>query len=815
MPLFYKKADESVLNFEESTTKPLLYGGYGFVENFKAAKKNFESLGLSSSKANLLVEQWKPLIDEIQSKQNVTFTNPANHLITNLSPFLGMGKSYSEAPSHLGGLANALSFSYEYITTDYQQQYKNDAQKIIDHIRNNKTLYPDYQDFTLDSIEELAKEQARLNHEQFQDAQERSSGALSITGSFLGDVTATFKDPIILQSMALPVGVYAKTLKSIMLAESMVAMGAEAILQPSVKKWYKETGLEDSYPGFLQSIATAGVGGALFPAGLKGVEVFANLTTAQIQKGLDLFYNKKITKKIKNKNRELKNDDYTLKESFDNSDEILKDNPIEDVVEHETRLNKAHTTISNGDIPNISTKAASKKKSTDIYQNENLGTSVFKFNPNELEVEPKTFQYKIEDDVDEFGVSADLRNVDKWQPELSNQIMVYEYANGKKVIADGHQRFALAKRIQAKDPSQKVELIGSVFREKDGYTPSEIRVKAALKNITEQSSADRKLSAARILKEDPEAIKGLNLRSELVRQANGLSKLTDANFQAVMNGVIPANYGSIIGRLTDDDLKQQAIIKTIKEAAPDNATQAEAIVRQILAQGKSGVELRQQVDLFGEQTFAETLYKERAKIIDLAVKTLQRDKTVFKSLVDNVSKIESEGNQVAKAANQRRALEDEKAIELIQKLANYGGEISEALSKAAQTAKDTNNFTEATKGFVNAIRTRASKGDIYGDLPSESGRTISSAEEVSEVRDAAEGLDDFDNPTSAAYARQSDQLYEDLFGDDAPDIANKPIPDFNDESAETLTTIGEVKKELDQEQEMLDRLRPCAYPKGK
>ena len=68
MPLFFKKADESVLNFEESTTEPLLYGGYGFVENFKAAKKNFESLGLSSSKANLLVEQWKPLIDEIQSK---------------------------------------------------------------------------------------------------------------------------------------------------------------------------------------------------------------------------------------------------------------------------------------------------------------------------------------------------------------------------------------------------------------------------------------------------------------------------------------------------------------------------------------------------------------------------------------------------------------------------------------------------------------------------------------------------------------------------------------------------------------------------
>lgn len=815
MPLFTKKADESIYNFEEKTTKPLLYGGYGFAENFKAAKKNFESLGLSSSKANLLSEQWKPLIDEIQSKQNITFANPANNLTTNLSPFLGMGKAYAEKPSFVGGMANALSFSYEYITTDYQQQYKTDAQKIIDHIRNNKTLYPDYQDFTLDSIEELAKEQARLNHEQFKDAQQRSSGFLAGTGSFLGDVTATLKDPIIQQSMLLPVGFYANTLKRIMLTEAMVAMGAEAILQPGVKKWYEETGLEESYPGLLQSIVTAGVGGALLPAGLKGVEVFANLTTAQIQKGLDLFYDKKITDKIKNKNKELKDDDYALKNSFDNSDEILKDNPLEDVVEHESRLNKAYNAVANGDIPNISTGPASKKKSKDIYQNENLGTSVFKFNPKELEVEPKTFQYKIEDDVDEFGVSADLRNVKTWQPELSNQIMVYEYANGKKVVADGHQRFALAKRIQAKDPSQKIELIGAVFREKDGYTPSEIRVKAAIKNITEQSSADRKLSAARILKEDPDAIKGLNLRSELVRQANGLSKLSDANLQAVINGVIPTNYGSIIGRLTDDDLTQQAIIKTLKEAAPDNATQAEAIVRQILAQGKSGVELRQQVDLFGEQTFAETLYKERAKIIDLAVKTLQRDKTVFKSLVDNVSKIESEGNQIAKAANQRRAIEDERAIELIQKLANYEGQISEALSKAAQTAKDTNNFTEATKGFVNVIRARASEGDIYGDLPSESGRTISSAEEISEVTDTTDVLDNFNDPTSAAYARQSDQLYEDLFGNDAPDVTNKPIPEFNDEGVETLTTIGEVKKELDQEQEMLDRLRPCAYPKGK
>ena len=50
---------------------------------------------------------------------------------------------------------------------------------------------------------------------------------------------------------------------------------------------------------------------------------------------------------------------------------------------------------------------------------------------------------------------------------------MYEYADGRLAIADGHQRLGLAKRIRSQDPSQDVKVIGYKLREVDGISPED------------------------------------------------------------------------------------------------------------------------------------------------------------------------------------------------------------------------------------------------------------------------------------------------------------------------------------------------------
>ena len=56
-----------------------------------------------------------------------------------------------------------------------------------------------------------------------------------------------------------------------------------------------------------------------------------------------------------------------------------------------------------------------------------------------------------------------FKDVKKWDPVKAGTVVVYEQADGKFFIADGHQRLGLAKRIKSQDPNQDVFLLGSVL----------------------------------------------------------------------------------------------------------------------------------------------------------------------------------------------------------------------------------------------------------------------------------------------------------------------------------------------------------------
>jgi hypothetical protein len=328
------------------------------------------------------------------------------------------------------------------------------------------------------------------------------------------------------------------------------------------------------------------------------------------------------------------------------------------------------------------------------------------FTPAELGVDPERFQFKA--GGDEAGVTERLKGVTTWDPIKAGMVLAWVDKDGKPWIVDGHQRVALAKRIAEADPAQNPQLLARTLKETDGVTPSMARAVAAMKNIAEGTGTA--VDAAKIIRDHPEMAGDLPPRSELVRQARGLVNLDPEAFRMVINDVVPPNYAAIVGRLVPADGKMQgALLSLLSKTDPANATQAEAIVRQGLA---AGMHVEKQTSLFGDQDVAESLYLERAKVLDRALKQLRRDKAVFSTLVKESDLLEQAGNKLAKDINEKRATADAQALQILQILANRSGPISDALGAAARRAKGEGSYAGAIREFVGSVRKAASSGDL-------------------------------------------------------------------------------------------------------
>lgn len=329
------------------------------------------------------------------------------------------------------------------------------------------------------------------------------------------------------------------------------------------------------------------------------------------------------------------------------------------------------------------------------------------YRPGELRVDARRFQFKEGGDTE--GVTPRLADVETWDPIKAGMTVVYEDAEGVPYIVDGHQRLGLARRIAEADPAQDPRLTSWVLREADGITEAEARAVAAAKNIAEGTGTP--VDAAKMLRDRPDLLPSLPPRSELVRQAQGLMALDAEAFGKVVNEVVPPNYAAIVGRLAPADAKlQNALIDLLHKTQPDNVVQAEAIVRAGL---DAGLHVDTQATLFGQQELVSSLYAERARVLDLALKALRRDRTVFQAIVDNRAIIEELGNTLAQDANLQRSAIDGRAVELLQVLANRRGRLSDSLTAVARGVAD-GSLTRAiaTRDFIAEIRRQTAAGDI-------------------------------------------------------------------------------------------------------
>jgi hypothetical protein len=346
------------------------------------------------------------------------------------------------------------------------------------------------------------------------------------------------------------------------------------------------------------------------------------------------------------------------------------------------------------------------------------------FAPGELRVDAQRFQFK--GGADAAGVTERLQGVTQWDPIKAGLSIVFEDRQGAFWIADGHQRRALAERIAQADPAQDPRLNAWVLREADGIRDIDARAIAAARNIAEGTGSA--VDAAKVLRDRPDLLPSLPPRSELVRQARALMNLSDEAFGMIVNDVIPPNYGAIVGRLAPADARMQsALIDLINKTGPDNAVQAEAIIRQGI---EAGTRTETQATLFGDVDVVQSLYLERARILDRAMKQLRRDRRVFEALVDNQRIIEELGNQLARDENARRAAVDGHAAQILQTLANRKGPLSDALTAAARDLADRRaGIAAVSRDFVDAIRRQAESGALARGADGGSGSPVAVAGE--------------------------------------------------------------------------------------
>ena len=186
-----------------------------------------------------------------------------------------------------------------------------------------------------------------------------------------------------------------------------------------------------------------------------------------------------------------------------------------------------------------------------------------------------------------------------------------------------------------------------------------------------------------------------------------MALLDDASFKMIIDEVISHKYGAIVGELIEDGVEQAAVIRALSKTKPANTFQARLMVEDMKAAGFSTTKTD---DLFGGVEITESLFKERAKVIDSTMKKLKKDKAVFKTLAEQESKITEAGNILDTQANIARLTDDEKTLATLSALANTKGPISDAINAAARRVKDGETVAKATKDLLPEVKRAVERG---------------------------------------------------------------------------------------------------------
>lgn len=330
-----------------------------------------------------------------------------------------------------------------------------------------------------------------------------------------------------------------------------------------------------------------------------------------------------------------------------------------------------------------------------------------------LSADASTFQFKSGGDG--RGVTDRLSGVTKWNPAAAGKVMVYEFADGRQVIADGHQRLGLAQRLMS-EGHEPIKMDAIVLRQKDGWQPRDVRAYAAIKNMHESSG--HSLDMARVMRERPDLVTGsLPISDAKIREAKSLARLSEPAFNMVASGTVKPDVAAAVGDAVKDSSRHLDYLNEMTKAKVASGQHARLYVQQAMA-APSLTETTG--SLFGEETTTRSLLKERAQVLDKALTALKQDKRIFGLLEREAGMIEAVGNRLSHAANAERATGAGRLAEMVEKLSTTRGPISEMLDRAAAAIAKGEAPAKAARAFVKDVGDTMKRGGISaltGNVP--------------------------------------------------------------------------------------------------
>lgn len=259
-----------------------------------------------------------------------------------------------------------------------------------------------------------------------------------------------------------------------------------------------------------------------------------------------------------------------------------------------------------------------------------------------------------------------------------------------------------------------VKMDGFLFREADGWTPADVRALAAKKNMQE-GSGDA-IDAARMLRERPDLVDGaLPVTGPVMKNALALARLSDEAFGMAVNGVVPPGHAAAVGGMVPDPLQHAAVLADLARMAPETERAARLLIGEIMS---AGFRTEQQINLFGSSTATRSLMGERVKVLDVGLQQLVKDKKLFGTLAEQADTIEGVGNVLARGANEQRAHDAAALSDLLTRLAQRTGPVSDALSRAAQQVAEGGNARKAADTFLEEVRNLLDRDGLAGLLAS-------------------------------------------------------------------------------------------------
>ena len=319
-----------------------------------------------------------------------------------------------------------------------------------------------------------------------------------------------------------------------------------------------------------------------------------------------------------------------------------------------------------------------------------------RLDPSALHTDAAAFQYK--EGGDEAGVIGTLANAKTWDPDLGGVVHVWQRSDGEMFVTDGHQRLEFAKRAQAE--GQDVYLLAKVWREIDSpqmgreEQKREMRLRAAKKNIAEGTGTP--VDAARVLRDAPSLLDNVSRDNALARDALGLSRLTEPVFQeaaaAVNSGRIDPRVAALIsGNARSEDL-QRGLLGALAAGHAKNGGLTLGQGAEIIYAYKESAAETPGADAKLQQSFLtevvqESAWEERDALRRGLVRSFEKDKALFGSVVRGEGRLEAVGNDLDDAANRGELTQAQQDIGYFNALAHTEGPLAHYLTQKAKELK--------------------------------------------------------------------------------------------------------------------------------